>query len=445
MTSLKHRLSLGLTLTLIILLVLQWALVSYGIQRLTEKQLIERLQMESESLLGNLTILPDGSMMLDEQAISSLYRRAFSGRYYRICRTAENCIQSRSLWDESLAMPLMASGRQTQIRQAGPQSQQLYVMTSGYIKRDQSLTIAIAEDIGPMRAELRRFQWLFTLVSATGLLLLLAMQWWLVGKALSPLKSVRRQLLKLNRGEAETLTREVPEEIEPVIAALNQLLTTLSRKTQRSRVALGNLAHALKSRLTLLNQIAEQPALGEHPQLQQRLQETTQDLYQIIERELKRARLLGAPLPGKQVDLPKTVADLCRTMQRMHAEKVLEIDWRVDPQVNFAGDREDLMELLGNLLDNASKWCQKKIQITVETRQKNQCEFIIEDDGPGCAESDQPRLTERGFRADESMPGSGLGLAIVHDIVDSYKGQLHFSDSPSLGGLKIRVVMPGRP
>ncbi|HET8807752.1 MAG TPA: sensor histidine kinase [Methylophaga sp.] len=442
MTSLKRRLTLGLTVTLSILLILQWALLSIAIDQLTKSQLIERLQSESESLLGHLEVTVDGTLSLDGQVLSSLYQRPFSGRYYRVCSQQE-CLQSRSLWDEKLDIENLSQGQQQQMYLAGPQDEKLFALVNGYNKRGVNLTIIIAEDIRPLREDRQHFQWLFTIVSGIGLLLLLIVQWLLVSKAMSPLAKIRQQLLRLNSGEAEQISDDGPEEIQPMIAALNQLLINMTRKTQRSRLALGNLAHALKNRMSLLNQTADEPELRAHPELRSHLQTTTAELQNIIERELKRARLIGAPLPGQRVDLQQTIAELSNTLRLLHADKSLLIDWHVDPRVQFAGDREDLLELLGNLLDNACKWSQQRIEISVESHAEG-CLIIIEDDGPGCAEADLEKLTQRGFRADESTPGSGLGLAIAYDIVDSYNGTLNFAQSLKLGGLKVSITLPSQ-
>ncbi|MCX4189667.1 sensor histidine kinase [Methylophaga sp. OBS3] len=443
MTSLKRRLTLGLTITLSILLILQWALISIAIDRLTKSQLSERLQSEAESLLGHLEITPEGALSLDGQVLSSLYQRPFSGRYYIVCNP-DTCLQSRSLWDEQLDIERLPAGQRRQTYLAGPQDEALFTQLNGYTKRGVSLTIAIAENIQPIREDRQRFQWLFTLVSATGLLILLGVQWFLVGRALKPMAKIRQQLLRLNKGEAEQISDQGPEEIQPMISALNQLLSTMTRKTQRSRVALGNLAHALKNRLSLLNQTADKPELNAYPELRNQLKITTRELQNIVERELKRARLIGAPLPGQRVDLEQTIAELSHTLQLMHADKSLLIDWQIEPDKQFAGDREDLLELLGNLLDNACKWCEQRIEIQVGQVDGN-CQIIIEDDGPGCADADLEKLTQRGFRADESTPGSGLGLAIVYDIVDSYHGNMQFAASTTLGGLKVSVFLPSRP
>ena len=268
---------------------------------------------------------------------------------------------------------------------------------------------------------------------------MLIIQWLIVGKALQPLQRLQQQLSRLRRGETEKIETQGPDEIQPMIQELNRLLVTMTRKTQRSRAALGNLAHALKTRLTLLNQTAESAELKTLPNTQKALHQVSRDMGQTIERELKRARLLGSPMPGQKVDLEHEIAELSRTLQLLYRDKSPVIDWEIEPDLLFFGDREDLLEMLGNLLENACKWCRKRVNITVY--QNHYCYFVVEDDGQGCDENKLSQLPQRGFRADESVPGSGLGLAIVSDIVESYSGEMLFSRS-AMGGLKVEVRLP---
>jgi signal transduction histidine kinase len=144
-------------------------------------------------------------------------------------------------------------------------------------------------------------------------------------------------------------------------------------------------------------------------------------------------------MPGQKVDLEHEIAELSRTLQLLYRDKSPVIDWEIEPDLQFFGDREDLLEMLGNLLENACKWCRKRVNITVY--QNHYCYFVVEDDGQGCDESKLSQLPQRGFRADESVPGSGLGLAIVSDIVESYSGEMLFSRS-AMGGLKVEVRLP---
>lgn len=438
MSSLKRRLSIGLTFTLSLLILLQWALITLVIERVTETQLLERLESETEGLLASVEINPDGSFDLSSLRLSSLYQRPFSGHYYVVC-TEQTCKQSRSLWDESLTIEQLASGQKRQTLINGPNEERLFSLQRGYFKQGQSLTIMVGQNISELNEDILHFQMLYSLVSGIGLIVLLIIQWLIVGKALQPLQRLQQQLSRLRRGETEKIETQGPDEIQPMIQELNRLLVTMTRKTQRSRVALGNLAHALKTRLTLLNQTAESPELKTLPNTQKSLHQVSRDMGQTIERELKRARLLGSPMPGQKVDLEHEIAELSRTLQLLYRDKSPVIDWEIEPDLLFFGDREDLLEMLGNLLENACKWCRKRVNITVY--QNHYCYFVVEDDGQGCDESKLSQLPQRGFRADESVPGSGLGLAIVSDIVESYSGEMLFSRS-AMGGLKVEVRLP---
>jgi signal transduction histidine kinase len=160
-------------------------------------------------------------------------------------------------------------------------------------------------------------------------------------------------------------------------------------------------------------------------------------MHHIIERELKRARLMGDLRPGRQVDLNVGITELVNTLRQIYAQKNVTITWEIIAEAKFFGDNEDLMEMLGNLLDNACKWSRNRVSLTVIGGDGTS--FIIEDDGAGALPYDLEMLTRRGFRADESKPGSGLGLAIVNDMVESYHGTLTFGRSAALGGLRVEV------
>ncbi|MCC5796169.1 MAG: sensor histidine kinase [Methylophaga sp.] len=440
MTSLKHRLSFGLTAIIAVLLFIQWALISYFVGQMNEDQLLDRMQREAESLLASIEIDADGEMKLDPRRMSSVYMTPFSGHYYTVCANLQ-CQQSRSLWDHNFSLNLLRPGERINHYTTGPEEQRLLTLTMGFRKQGQQLTIAIAEDTSALQAQLSQFQLQFSLLSAAGLLLLLLIQWWLVRNALQPLGSVKADLTRLERGEIDQISTDAPDEIQPMINELNQLLHSLTRKNRRSREALGNLAHALKTRLTLINQIADRAEIRANRELQDTIYNASTAIGQIIERELKRARLLGAPLPGQRVALRQELTELTETLRQLYLEKSIQFHIEIAGEAKFYGDREDLLEMLGNLLDNACKWCEQEVKITIIADKGVQ--FIIEDDGSGCSAEHLHSITRRGFRADETRPGSGLGLAIVYDIVDSYDGELLF-DASSMGGLKVIVELPER-
>lgn len=436
MTSIRSRLAVGLTLVLGLLLVGQWLWLTLTIDRLIEKQVISRLQEETESLLANLTVAADDQLILDSERLSSNYRRTFSGLYF-IVESAEQQLYSRSLWDFNLKTRSVSVGERRAHYQTGPQGQPLLAVSASYLKQDKSLTITVAEDIAWMLQDKQHFQFVFTLLSASGFVILLLFQAGLVRQALKPLSKARRQLEQLGQGEIEKIDENAPDEIQPLLTELNRLMQNMVSKTRRSRQALGNLAHRLKTHLSLINQTVES-ASSDNAEVQRAIYVQTNEIRQIIDRELKRARVAGITLPGKGVDLTDLVSQLTETLQRIYPDKALDIEWRLAENVRFNGDREDLLELLGNLLDNACKWCQERVLLDI-SMSKTGITLVVEDDGPGCDQNDLSLLSQRGFRADESRPGSGLGLAIVQDIVESYAGTLAFKRSERWGGLQVTV------
>ena len=437
--SLKGRLSAGLAASLILLLGLQWWLAAWAIERLTTEQLLARLAHDAETLLAGARFDADGKLALDPARVNAIYQRPFSGHYYHVIAGAQRA-SSRSLWDGALAVAPLAPGQTQTLHLAGPQRQPLLVRAAGYRRQEHELTIAVAEDLSALEAGRRLFQLIYGAVSAAVLAALLLVQRYIVGRGLAPIGAVREDLARLERGEAARIDAAAPAEIAPMIAELNRLLGTLDKRSRRSREALGNLAHALKTRLAILNQAGESPALAAHPELRAAIAESTEAMRRIVERELKRARLAGSALPGRRVDMQAEIAVLARTFGQLYADKAPHIAWEVAPGARFDGDREDFLELLGNLLDNACKWCQRRVSLTVS--RGDGLSFVVEDDGPGCASEALEDITRRGFRADESKPGSGLGLAIVRDIVEGYDGGIEFGRSAALGGLRAEVRLP---
>lgn len=447
MTSLKTRLSWGLTLSLIFLLTLQWAIVSFAIYSFTHQQLSERLQREGESLLAGIDFDAQGQLTLDANRMSAVYQRVFSGHYYLVISDDQR-LASRSLWDSTLNVSSLRPDEEKEYATKGPDGQSLMLVSNGYRKQNRNLTITIAEDISALQSNLMQFQLIYALVSIAGLLTLLAIQRWIVAKALSPLQEIQQNMIRLSRGEAQTIEVQGPLEITPLITELNRLLLTMREKSRRSRESLGNLAHALKTKLTLLNQIAEREALNSELEIRSEIYKVSDAIRQHLDRELKRARLMGDSQPMRKVNLKNALAQLTHTLRQIYADKEVNIIWKIGKDTEFYGDQEDLLEMLGNLLDNACKWCSKTVHLDVrdvpdENGGHAPC-FVIEDDGPGCEQSTLYQLTQRGFKADESKPGSGLGLAIVYDIVNSYGANLSFGKSATLGGLSVKVQFAPR-
>jgi signal transduction histidine kinase len=438
MRSIQSRLGLGLAVSLVAVFVLQWLVVSVSLQRLSEAGLSAHIEHDIDNLLAGLSFDGAGRLHLAPERVDQIYLLPFSGSYFRIASGAQ-IIRSRSLWDQDLPAATVTPGQTASQRQTGPQEQPLLVITRAFELRGRRIDISVARDLTPLADDIRRFRDRYALVSGAALVLLLALQGLLVRQGLRPLRRTRAELQQLERGEIGELSESVPDELRPLVHELNQLLATVKQRLRRSRQALGNLAHALKTPLTRIAQLASHPALQGAPEVQQPLRAQTEIIRRFIERELGRARLAGSAQPGQRFDAAREIPALTETLAAIYREKNLAMDIRLARDVQFVADREDMLELLGNLLDNACRWARHKVRLTVATGAGST--ITVEDDGPGASPEDLPRLTGRGTRLDEEVGGHGLGLAIARDIAESYGGTLTLGRSPDLGGLQVRVVL----
>ncbi len=441
MTSLQARLSTGLILTLALLTVLTVAVGGYSLRQMAENFVAARLEHDLEAVLAALSFDASGQLQLAADRIGANFRQPYSGHYYQI-ETASGELCSRSLWDTDLSLPPLAADRVTRAFVAGPQEQRLLLVGRAFRVQDQPVAIAVTEDFTPVNAGLRRLLLEFILIALALFGALLLLQRRIVRRGLAPLEQVRRELPRLARGEIPQLSLEAPAEVRPLVAELNRLLDLLNQRQRRSRHALGNLAHALKTPLTALTQLAEQPpppgdATGWWRDLRQQLQH----IRALTERELKRARIAGGGAPGQRVLLDREMADLIATLRRIHRAREIAIEVQIPPGSGFAGDRDDLLELLGNLLDNACQWAETEVRLTAGADMENLW-LRIEDDGPGCPPDQLEVLRQRGTRIDESRAGHGLGLAIAGDIVAQYGGTLRLGRSEDLGGFLAEVTLP---
>jgi signal transduction histidine kinase len=441
MTSLQGRLSTGLIIALAVLTVLAVAIGGYSLQQMAENFVAARLEHDLETVLAALTFDASGQPQLAADRIGANFRQPYSGHYYQI-ETTSGELCSRSLWDADLSLPPLAADRVTRAFVTGPQEQRLLLVGRAFRVQNQPVAIAVTEDFTPVNAGLRRLLLEFILIAVVLFGALLLLQRLIVRRGLAPLEQVRRELPRLARGEIPQLSLEAPAEVRPLVAELNRLLDLLDQRQRRSRHALGNLAHALKTPLTALTQLAEQPPPpGDATGWWQDLRQQLQHIRALTERELKRARIAGGGAPGQRVLLDREVADLIETLRRIHRGREIVIEARVPPGSGFAGDRDDLLELLGNLLDNACQWAETVVRLTAGADAANLW-LRIEDDGPGCPPDQLEALRQRGTRIDESRAGHGLGLAIADDIVAQYGGTLRLGCSEDLGGFLAEAVLP---
>ena len=435
MRSIQRRLSLGLAGVMVVVgLVLAQSslwLFDHSLRR----YLKEDLKEETQTLLAALVRGP-GGVQLDERRLDPTFQRPFSGHYFRI-DFAEQTWRSRSLWDRDLEQP-PGEGLQDGLGD-GPHGQHLLVYRADYQRLGQHFSISVAQDYTPILESFRRLQWLGLGLGGCALLLILLAQRYTVRAALRPLEKVRMQIAQLQQGRRSELDSQVPEELEPLVGQINRLLAHTEDTLKRSRNALGNLGHALKTPLAVLVSLSEREELRERPELQATLREQLAQIQQRLERELGRARLAGEALPGAHFDCAAELPGLIATLGMIHG-RGLQLEWQAESGLCLPWDREDLLELLGNLLDNACKWADAKVQLGL-AQEEGGYRLWVDDDGPGIDPQRRETVLGRGTRLDEQVAGHGLGLGIVRDIVDAWGGSLSLEDSP-LGGLRVSIRLP---
>jgi signal transduction histidine kinase len=260
---------------------------------------------------------------------------------------------------------------------------------------------------------------------------------------LAPLKRLSESLAAIRSGSAERLEGELPFEIEPLARETNALIDANRQIVERARTHVGNLAHALKTPLSVI--VNEATAHGDDT-FAVKIREQANIMRDQVARHLDRAHLAARlTVVGTITDVHDVVAALARTMEKLHRNRGIAIDFDVPPQARFQGERQDLEEMVGNLVDNACKWARSRVSIEVKAEtsdtRRQMVRIIVDDDGVGLTAEQREQVAHRGRRLDETKPGSGLGLSIVVELAGLYGGRLTLGDAP-IGGLRAELVLP---
>ena len=437
MKSIQRSLSLGLIAALLIisLLLLQTSLWLFesGLRRTLETDLRE----ETEGLLIAVVRGPEG-FKLDTTRLNPRYQRAFSGHYFRI-DLPERSWRSRSLWDASPEWPQRPGLAPGLVE--GPQGQLLLAYRAAYQRDGQQIVINVAQDYTPILDSFRQVRLGGLGLVGLVLLVFLLLQRYAVHLALRPLERARQQIAQLQQGQRRQLDIQPPQELQPLVAQINHLLAHTDDTLKRSRHALGNLGHALKTPLAVLGSLVQREELAAYPELQAGLREQLEQIQQRVSRELGRARMAGDVLPGAHFDCDAELPALFETLKMIH-QRQLNLHWHAPANCRLPWDREDLLELLGNLLDNACKWARSEVRLEI-TKAAESYRLTVEDDGPGIPETQRENVLSRGTRLDERAEGHGLGLGIVRDMLAAWNGSLALEQS-SLGGLRVVIRLPLR-
>ncbi|MGL4714175.1 MAG: ATP-binding protein [Shewanella sp.] len=402
--------------------------------------IINRLEEDLEHIML-ATHIHDGDISIDQSQLSSFYKPAYSGRYFQL-NLPNEVIRSRSLWDMQLNIEPQASN-QTRVWQAkGPKNNDMQLLSLGLnsSSANVSATLTVAQDLSIGR---RVFSEVYGTKLGINLAILVAMIagiFLILRQSFKPVKQIQHALSRLRQGEINALElNNIPPEVQPLAKTYNELLEYTAKQIERSRNNLGNLSHGLKTPLAVMQQQVE--ALGlKDPDTAIALQQQLDAIHKMVERKLAAARITGDMLPAAQLVIPRDLHSLANTLNKVHRNKTIACDFTLDPNIlRLPIHREDGMELLGNLLDNAFKWAQSRVSIQL-SRQQERLYLCIDDDGPGVADAELDKLTQRGKRLDESVMGHGLGLSIVKEIAEQYEIELQFNHSTRLGGLRIELT-----
>ncbi len=418
-------------------------------RRHIEQQFDAELKTHLDQLTANLAFDENGQPSVPAPLSDPRLSRPFSGLYWQIDRVDGDgrplrvgLLRSRSLWDATLAVPADAldEGAVHRHRIAGPQGKSLGALERMLFpagRPDQPLRLVVAADAALMNEPADRFGgmlWLALAILGAGLTMAAVVQLFI---SMAPLRRLHGALSAVRGGQSQQLQGSFPVEIRPLVKEFNSVLGQNAEIVARARQQSGNLAHALKTPLSVL----ANAAAAEDSELARLVGEQVETARRQVEYHLGRARVAAVRVPGMRTPVMPALQGLARVMQRVHAER--ELDLQIFPAAEnpaFHGEEQDLQEMLGNLLDNACKWARRRIEVRVAPH-ADQLIITVDDDGQGLSATSREAMLQRGTRADEHVAGSGLGLAIVDDLARLYGGAVSLSDS-LLGGLQATLRLP---
>jgi signal transduction histidine kinase len=453
--SLAVRLFFSASSWVVVILTITGFVLSSVYKNATERAFDRRLNLYLRTLIAEVAT-PDEPPDRQFQSLGEpLFELPLSGWYWQITRTdteKPDLRASRSLWDKKLpkltdtGIDLSAAGTRVAYVD-GPEGQSLRMVERPVdLGADGKFLVGVAGDASEIFDETRSFDYyLGGTFTALGIVLLLTTIFQ-VRFGLAPLNRISESIADIRSGRAERLEGEFPVEIAPLARETNALIDANREIVERARTHVGNLAHAIKTPLSVIVNEASAHAADSFAD---KVLEQADVMRDQLAHHLERARIAArVTIVGTVTEVAPALEALKRTMEKIHRERGVMIEVEADPNARFRGERQDLEEMAGNLVDNACKWAASRVFIEVLVERTPgpdagpRLRIIVDDDGRGLSADERAKVSRRGQRLDESKPGSGLGLSIVTDLAALYGGNLSLGNAP-IGGLRAELVLPG--
>jgi signal transduction histidine kinase len=452
--SLALRLFVSATAWAVVILLITGIVLSSFYRQAVERAFDRRLGVYLRTLVADVASPEEASDKFPQSLGEPLFELPLSGWYWQVTRLdpgRADVRSSRSLWDgglphlQDMAVAAGANGsREGYV--SGPEDQRLRLVERNIDLGDEGhYLVAVAGDAAEIADEVRSFDQALIITFSILAAVLLLTTMFQVRFGLAPLKRITDSLAAIRSGTAERLTGQFPEEIAPLARETNALIDANKEIVERARTHVGNLAHALKTPLSVI--VNEATAHGRDP-FATKVLEQADIMRDQVARHLERARLAARlTVVGSVTGVAEVVGALARTMEKIHRDRGVAIEVHADAQARFRGERPDLEEMIGNLVDNACKWASSRVTIEVVRERPDPASeraivrIVVDDDGRGLSPSEREQVAKRGRRLDETKPGSGLGLSIVVELAALYGGELKLASAP-IGGLRAELILP---
>jgi signal transduction histidine kinase len=455
LNSLALRLFFSATTWTVVILVATGIVLSSIYRAAVERAFDRRLGVYLRTLVADVATPEQNAGKFPQSVGEPLFDLPLSGWYWQVTRLdppTSDVRSSRSLWDEKLPHLVdlgvaSAPGGTQQGYGEGPEGQRLRIVERTIdLGEEGRYLVAVAGDAAEIDEEIRSFDGALVVTFGVLAVVLLLTTTFQVRFGLAPLKRISQGLAAIRSGAAERLEGAFPVEIAPLARETNALIDANREIVARARTHVGNLAHALKTPISVM--VNEAARHGGEP-LALKVREQTEIMHDQVTRHLERARLAARVAAiGTITDVRLVVTALARTMEKIHHHRGVAIDVDAVEDASFRGEQQDLEEMVGNLVDNACKWAQSRVAIEVFAEKPDPAanrrgvRILVDDDGPGLSPQQREQVARRGRRLDETKPGSGLGLSIVVELASLYGGGLTLGTAP-IGGLRAELVLPG--